>query len=302
MKPTLNIDNAVRILENTFGFKIINHTLPTEGADSLIILVKLDDLTECVIKIGGGADVDAQVLQDLSKYDIKVPKCLYAQIVKFNEGEEFVLIMSKMEGTLLRYIDLADRYRYIPLVISEMHKYHAIKSTLPGKYSLVNSGKSEPFIDSLAKMFIEVDSTLDWGAVKNTNLIDLNLLSQARQFVVEELSKINLDSYSLLQCDMHQSNIFVNETKVTGIIDWTYARYGDPLYDFALFHFNILKHMDEKAILAYHGALNLSPFDQHKEQVYLLCWVLENLYDYILDSDTGRISFALGIINQVLGK
>lgn len=300
MKPSLNIANTILRIEETFGLEISNYTLPPEGADSLIISVKLEDNKEYVIKIGGGSESDAQVLKDLESYDVDTPKCIFAQPVSFEESEEFVLIMSKVPGTLLRYIDLSERYKYIPQVIEEMRRYQQLKSNFSGKYLKVRDGKPEPFIDSLVEMFKDESSKLDWKRIEIIGNINLELINKARRIVVNNLQHIKLESFSLLHCDMHQSNVFVDNGVVTGIIDWTYAQYGDSLYDFALFHFNILKHMDENALNSYYSALNLNDKDSKKERMYLLCWALENIYEYILDEDLERISFAVKVISDTL--
>jgi len=86
---------------------------------------------------------------------------------------------------------------------------------------------------------------------------------------------------SLLHTDVNGANIFVKDGELEGVIDWSDAKYGDWLFDFARFRMNIRQRMDDRALEAYFSGAQLSDVEKQREETYYLLNVLDYTNWYV---------------------
>jgi aminoglycoside phosphotransferase (APT) family kinase protein len=98
-----------------------------------------------------------------------------------------------------------------------------------------------------------------------------------------------------LHTDFNQRNLFVDSgiSDLKGIIDWSEAVYGDPIYDFArirmlIWHFDLGSEVMEK----YYKIMQYNKNERFLDSLYFLIRVIEYLAYYseeLNDFNVGRI-------------
>jgi len=100
---------------------------------------------------------------------------------------------------------------------------------------------------------------------------------------------------------MNPHNIFVDEQSVTGIVDWSYARFGDPLFDFARLRMNPFIRANPLALRIYFDELKLDVAAREREQTYFLFHLLEYVNWYYLDERFDLVLDQFRLIAQEIG-
>lgn len=98
-----------------------------------------------------------------------------------------------------------------------------------------------------------------------------------------------------MHTDFNQRNLFVDlkSDEIKGVIDWSEAIFGDPIYDFArvrmyIWHFNLGEDVIEK----YYKLVDFDQKQKNLEQIYWLSRVIEYLAYYseeLNEFNIGRI-------------
>jgi aminoglycoside phosphotransferase (APT) family kinase protein len=108
------------------------------------------------------------------------------------------------------------------------------------------------------------------------------LLKAAIEQAKRKISALTDDlELSLLHTDVNGANIFVKDGELEGVIDWSDAKYGDWLFDFARFRMNIRQRMDDRALEAYFSGAQLSDVEKQREETYYLLNVLDYTNWYV---------------------
>jgi aminoglycoside phosphotransferase (APT) family kinase protein len=105
---------------------------------------------------------------------------------------------------------------------------------------------------------------------------------------------------SLLHGDLNPYNVFVGNGQITGIIDWSYARFGDELFDYARLRMNPFIRASPEATAAYHALLTLSPAEQAREETYYLVNLIEYVNWYVLDERPEGVRELMGILEAII--
>lgn len=236
---------------------------------SSVFFIKTADDTEYAIKYGADAMKDVPALDLISKNHIDIPIPQLFGSFRFEDVP--VLVLEKVQFLLLESVPTEEMPKYIPSMIRNLQKLHAIKSAFSGPLDGSNSKKT--WKELLLGIFD--GGEFDWDEIADREGLDKNLIVTSVQKMREKINSTVFEDteYSLLHTDFNQRNLFVNTQthEIAGIIDWEEAMFGDPVYDFArvrlfLLHFNL----GEQAVKEYYDLMHFTPEQKKLEDVYLL--------------------------------
>ncbi|MFA7171550.1 MAG: aminoglycoside phosphotransferase family protein [Candidatus Paceibacterota bacterium] len=279
--------------ENLLGMKIVDITQPRQGMGSAVLTVRDESGWEAVIKFGADVAGDMRVLKLIreNRVDIPIPTVLGSFVV---EGKT-AMVMEKVDLPLLEDIPDEEKCRYIGPMITELRKIHLIKSDIAEVLRAQDNTRS--WKETLLFKYSGNHPWFDWQRVKAQEGVDGELVQKTIERVKIRIKQADLPKrdYSLLHTDFNQRNLFVdpNKHRIAGIIDWSEAAFGDPLYDFArvrmfIFHFNISEETERE----YFRSLDLTEEERMREDMYLESQILDYITWYCEkknDFNAGRL-------------
>jgi hygromycin-B 4-O-kinase len=149
--------------------------------------------------------------------------------------------------------------------------------------------------------FLRSPSTLDWTKVATTpsGNTGIDIALQGLLKLTENMQ----DFRNLVHGDFGSNNVLSDGTLITGVIDWSEALIGDPLYDVANIFFwrTWLDCMDLLASFLEDTAC----FNQ-EERMRLLCYQLHiglrEVYDSALREDSVMTAWAIARVREILSQ
>jgi hygromycin-B 4-O-kinase len=81
--------------------------------------------------------------------------------------------------------------------------------------------------------YLAEDVGLDWAPIPD---VDLTLIRQL-DAAIARLAPVCPNERHLIHCDFGADNLLTDGVRITGVLDWALAGYGDPLFDVASAHF-----------------------------------------------------------------
>jgi len=253
--------------------------LPPQGMSSSVFFIKLLNGTDCAVKYGKNAmkDVSALELIKKKKLNIPVPKLIGYFIFK----DVPVIILEKINYPLLESVPISEMPKYLPAIVKNLNELHRVKSETPG--FLTEKKRKKTWKNILLSIFDNSD--IDWNEVVQRDSLDSRLILASIEKIKIKIksTQFDLKEYSLLHTDFNQRNLFVDPAtyKISGIVDWEDALFGDPIYDFArvrmyLWHFNF----SQKSVDDYYVLVNFSENQKKLEDLYWLSRVIQYLAWY----------------------
>lgn len=207
------------------------------------------------------------------------------RIVDIGKYKEFYYSLTKSyEGSQLHKLDKELFRKVLPSLFETMNIIHRSKVEEGfGLWDLNKKGKFDSFEDQLSS-FIKEDRWEEFS--KEHKFFDIEFAKNLKDEFESLLRFIPKEKY-FLHGDFGRTNIFANEDKIEGIIDWSEAMYGDFLLDLAWLAF-----WEEKVdiIDEYYkfnknnNSLNMDNFDE-RIRLYLLFSSLNNI---IFEVERGR--------------
>lgn len=295
------IDNQILArIENLLKCKIIDNVIISQGEGYLVFSFTDENKAKYIAKIGDGALTDALVIDLISKsgLDIPIPK-----LKSFLEVPPFITVMESIPGKLLRDIDENQKLTHIKPLIEYLHELHAIKSPDAGEFLSVHQNKNLSWSGFLKLKYSNSHPSFNWGEIIRKIEDNSDLLFQGLENVNKRLKEIDYNGEnSLMHCDINVSNVIINinTNQINGIIDWSEALYGDPLYDFARFRMNLLRKLGDDGVNEYFRHMNLNEKDKYTEDTYFLCHSLDYINWYVLQNDKEHLVKQMEILNNFL--
>ena len=303
MKPLLEPSTILETVENLIYDTVIDYTLAAQGADHVVLKLKIQNGLDLIAKAGIDASTDAYVLKKFENTNIKVPRLL-AQTTMTNRGKEYpILVMTCFEGKLLKDIQVEKKFKYVKTVFEEINKVYTFKSPGRSGYVLeVTDGKDYSWKEFLLKNLNGENPEFNWDFVFQNDLVDRGLLQKALSVAREKL--LDLDDQSitpvLIHTDLNENNIFTKKNDLDGIVDWSDSKYGDPLFDYARFRMNIIHRMNERALDEYWKSMVLSPKEKERENLYYLLNLIEYVNWYALDNSKEMLPIQMSLLRKIL--
>jgi hygromycin-B 4-O-kinase len=303
MRPELDIDALLQQAAAELGQSFQDWHQPDAGADHVVVLVTTTLGERLVIKAGAEADVDAFVLTHLADRGVNVPRLVAQAPLADHPDAGSLMVMTMVDGTLLADVD-QHAERYLRPLIDEMRKVHAVTTTAgAGPVLAVERGARLSWRDYLVAVLTGQDPEFRWAEIARHPKVDGSLLSRALDAAVTRARELVFPTtLSLLHGDLNPYNVFVRDGAITGIIDWSYARYGDPLFDFARLRMNPFVRLNPAAVREYRAHLNLLAEEATREAFYYRVNLLEYVNWYFLQSELGRVQEQLMLIEAEMER
>lgn len=278
-------------IETELGVTITKTQTPPQGTSSQVFFVTTTDGHEYAIKYGKDAMKDVPALELIQQKGalVPVPK-LYASFV-FEDTP--VIVLERIYSPLLESVSSPEMERYIPSMIQTLRELHKINSPTPG--FLTDTEHTKTWREILLSIFN--GETFDWHEIAQREGVDGDLILRSVNFITEKIIHTEFPSgpYALLHTDFNQRNLFIDpqSDRITAVVDWEEALYGDPLYDFArvrmlMWHFNF----SEEAVSSYYELMRYSQEERGRENLYWLSRVIQYLGWYseeLTEFNRGRI-------------
>lgn len=300
MRPSLTIEELLPQAEAILGQSFRAWQQPANGADHLVMLATTEHGQDVVLKAGIEANIDAALLQYLQPTGVPVPIVLAVGTVAGKDLAYPLLIMTPAEGTLLAAETVAPQ-RYLPPLMALLNRVHSVTS--PAGAGLVRpdfTGSSPSWHDYLYRMLSGEDPEFNWSAITQHPWVDAALLSRALDQIAARVDALpRLPQPRLLHGDLNPSNIFVHHGQITGIIDWSYARFGDPLYDFARLRMSPFIRLNPTARDRYFSLLKLDAEQREREKTYYLCNLVEYVNWYVSDQRRDGVEMLMSLLNEI---
>jgi aminoglycoside phosphotransferase (APT) family kinase protein len=283
MRPEIDIDGLLQQATTELGQSLHDWRQPEAGADHVVVLFTTAGGERLVIKAGPEADVDAFVLTRLADRDVHVPRLITQAALQHNPEAGSLIVMTEAEGELLAEVKERSE-RYLRPLIDETRKVHTVTTTAgAGPVLAVERGSRQSWPDYLRSMLTGQDPEFRWSEIALHPEIDDALLRKALDAAAVRAQKLSSpETLSLLHGDLNPYNVFVCDGQITGIIDWSYARYGDPLFDFARLRMTPFVRRNPAAMDEYREVLNLNPEETKREAFYYAVNLLEYVNWYFL--------------------
>lgn len=270
-------ETLVTYIEREYKISVVSVQTPPQGMSSSVFFIKASDDKEYAIKYGKNAMNDVPALDLILRNHIDIPVPVLFGSFIFEQIP--VVMLEKIHFHLLESVPVEEMSRYIPSMIENLRKLHAIKSTSPGP---LGGPSNKTWKEIMLGIFT---GEFDWNEVARREGLDRELILLFVEKMKEKISNTVFEDteYSLLHTDFNQRNLFVNPQshKIAGIIDWEDAMYGDPIYDFArvrmyLWHYNLGDH----AVKEYYDLMNFNPKQKQLEDLYWLSRIIQYLAWY----------------------
>lgn len=300
-KPIIDRDKILETAKNLIGENFVKHEVAGDGADHVVIKVKTESGKSLVIKTGPDADSDIHVLKKLQGLNLKVPQVLYDTKIQQGDVSYPLLVMTSFNGISLKEIKPKEKYLYIKSVLDEFKKFRSIKTPRRAGYVIkVDEGKDWSWKEFLLRNLNGENPEFDWKVVFQHKNIDSELLKEAMKKAQKMISTLADDiELSLIHTDVNEANIFVKDGQLEGVIDWSDAKYGDWLFDFARFRMNIRHRMDDGALKEYFSGAQLSDMENQKEKIYYLLNVLDYTNWYVVYGWDEMVAMQMDLLKEI---
>jgi aminoglycoside phosphotransferase (APT) family kinase protein len=247
-----------------------------------------------VVKIGSDTynDVLAYELLEKEKVRIPIPKIH----THFPTEESYVVVMNKVPYPLLDDLRGKQYQPFIPSMIYNLQKIHQVTRDHIG---LLKDGETErTWREELLFRYSGTHPWFPWEEIMKRRVLDAKLIDRTIHQLRERILRISLpeNNYSLLHTDFNQKNLFCDPqtNEITGIIDWSEAMFGDPLYDFSRVRI-FISHFDlgDESLETYYELTEMTDEEKLREDLYVQCQLVDYLNWYSEDErnpDQGRIA------------
>jgi hygromycin-B 4-O-kinase len=287
-KPTLNASTVHDFLKQRWprvsGFHQLTEGLASQafgfeqGADAYVMRLG---------RHAYGFEKDAFVSRTFGSVSLPVPEVL--EVGHFGDGL-FFCISRRAMGQRLFDLDAADMPRMVIPVAQTMSAIAASDLSSTRGFGSFDPTGSAPFAtwrDYLTGITdLERFSWLTLG--RKVNLEHLDLLFRR----VTELAEVCPENRCLIHGDFGSYNLLTDGQRITAVIDWDRALFGDPWYDVANLHF---WHETRLEPLIDSFASQLASIPQGRER--LLCYQLriglQEIYESAIGENPGDITWLM---------
>lgn len=203
------------------------------GEFSQAFFLDVNDLN-LILRLNSHTNLGFQKEQIVNLEDQNIPTPKIHEIGNFDE-KTYYCMSEMIEGKALRDVSDQENIATFPDLFLHMNKIHlsTIDGQGYGKWDANKLGKYSSWEEQMIE-YMELDSWVTLSEKCKFLQIDV-LESLKNEFYT--LNKF-LKNYSyFLHGDFGRSNILVKNRKITGIIDWSEAMFGDFLWDLAWLSF-----------------------------------------------------------------
>ena len=198
----------IAAVEKKLKIKMINSSIPPQGMNSEVFFITDELKNEYAIKYSENAASDFFTYKILNENKVKIPTPKV--FTSFEFDGKTVLVLEKINFPLLETVPVAQMHRYIPSMVKNLKKIHAIKSTRAGLLGATD--KNSTWKNFLLSKFNNQYPKLNWMKIAKRKSLDGELILSSVKKIQRKIEtfKFNESSHCLLHIDFNQRNLFVN--------------------------------------------------------------------------------------------
>jgi len=301
MKPHIDLAIVLQQASVLLGEPLADARAAELGADHLVVFATAPGCGRVVIKVGEDATTDAYVLDQLRDIPALVPQPLACGIIVAERQSYPAVVMTRVAG-----VDLAtvpEQHRYLPELVAQLCLVHRLTTAgAAGTVRDVVQGCAPASWKTYLRDILGGrNKEFDWENLYRSPLVDAKILRRAVMQLGEELEELpDTRRYHLLHGDLNPANVLVAGGRLAGIIDWSYARYGDPLFDFARLRMNPFVRRSPEATEAYFALLDLSAEERAREDFYFRFNLVEYVHWYIQSQAVDRVREHIALLAELI--
>lgn len=291
MKPQLPKSKIHHFLRAFHSIEPVLLPPISEGLESQVLAYKLEQ-EEYIIRLN--QEISGYLKEKYCSDHFSTTKLPMPEIIDIGafDTEHFYCITKRIPGITLEDSDnntlthLTDNVAHILDII---HNVDISKSTGFGPFD--KTGVAH-FTSWHTYLSASVDHK-DWNALFKSNLLDRTIIVPMLD-TFQRLIETSPEVRCLVHGDFGANNVLTDGKKITGVIDWENALYGDPLHDIAGIYF-WAPWLDCMQIQAnYFESQNLTS-KPHRSRIlcYQLKYGLEEIYGSAVSQDTNFLNWAI---------
>lgn len=231
IKPSMALEDVQALLTRHVG--LVGHLTALEGGETSQAFTFQAGGQDRVLRLSRFPQFfanDQYACQHFAALDIPIP---YVQEIGA-VGDLFFAISERVPGHDLRSLPGTDHRRLLPLALDMLDRIHAIDvraSSGYGMWATPGAGSCQQWQQFLL-MTAQRETTRDWSAQSDALSIDRPLVARGGT-QVQRLVAYCPEERWLIHGDYGYGNVLTDGERITGVIDWAMAGYGDYLYDVA---------------------------------------------------------------------
>lgn len=302
VKSIFSKDDIVRFLSDKFN-EVITLKPIVEGQESQVFSFQYNN-KDFIIRINPiieGFKKDDYAYKKFSSIKVPVPK-----IVEYGsfDGSHSFCISEKATGITFESAD----EKTVNALLSDITKLWLSISEIDISntkgYGIFSSEDGNSPYSSWKEYLTKIldKQKYDWEKVKDMEYVDTGLVDDLKNSLLS-LIKYCPEDRKLRHGDFGSNNVLVDyqTLKITAIIDWDNASYGDPFYDIAGAYFWRTWLMCMEKTSAYWEIMfNSIPNYQERIKCYQLHIGLEEIYENALDGDIETLTWCQERCQQIL--
>lgn len=206
-----------------------------KGMDSIVYFFKLEK-KEYIIRINSKIDgfkKDEYAYNNFKNEIIKIPK-----IIEYGTFfHDYYCISEKIEGITFQDATSKQVEKLLPGIFKIMEEINKIDISQTNGYGIIdyNTGNA-PYKSWKEYLYSIFDKKYNWNLLYQKTYINKKLLQEII-LTFKNLLPYCKNNRKLLHGDFGSNNLIINNLKITGVIDWNQASYGDPLMEIANAYF-----------------------------------------------------------------
>jgi len=302
MKSTYSNNEIADFLSKKYGGTITPIPM-AEGMESQPLSFTLCN-QEFVLRINPsieGFKKDEYAYQNFSSSKIPIPKIV--EYGSFSAGHAFC-ISEKAPGIIYQDADEATVMALAKDVLELLFAISEIDISDTTGYGIFSSETGNATFSSWREYLLSIldENVYDWEKARHTQGVDTELLP-AITSVFSRLVECCPEERKLRHGDFGTNNLLIDPDarKITAVIDWDNASYGDPLYDMGGAYFwRTWLMCVEKTIKIWEEKFSGAPNYRERTMCYQLHLGLGEIYENALDGDMETLKWCQERCRQIL--
>jgi hygromycin-B 4-O-kinase len=242
VKPLLEPEQIQSLLRDFFG-EPAQELEPVQGGEVAQTLSFRVGQQEYILRINSGAlnasfQKEAFIFRSFASPSIPIPP-----ILEVGYYEDWVYaILPKLPGRGLMALSPQEYAEILPELIRTLYAIHTSdvsRWTGFGLFDDSGQGMAESWRGSLAGLMEEEEPGSffgNWHTLFTTTFLERDFFDTVYQFMLGRLDQCPEERY-LVHGDFGYNNVLAHEGKLTAVLDWINAQYGDFVYDIAWLDF-----------------------------------------------------------------
>ncbi|SDW03241.1 aminoglycoside phosphotransferase family protein [Paenibacillus sp. CF384] len=299
VKPQLTIETIMAAVTQEIG-SLSGWERVSEGEESQAFAIRFGG-GEYILRINRSADgfhKDAFCYRHFASADLTIPEIVSIGTL----ADDYAYCISRRApGVTLQDMNVSDRAaatESVMHVIEAMARTDITDTEGYGPFNAQGIGYFGNWHDFI--MSITDESRYDWDAIR-LFLCDFRIDSYLQ--VITANAPHCPEVRQLVHGDFGSNNLLTNNGLITGVIDWSEAMFGDPLYDIANIFF-WRTWLDCMEVQAQHIEKNHQDMMQQAEllRCYQLRIGLEVIYSGAMDRDEEVLAWAMKRCDEIMSN